>query len=321
MSDLITLFAMNLKCYIAHPIVVFSSVIQSGTWLRPATPRTIVEKFLWRKLFDRNPLFTTACDKMAAKAYVVSLYPQLKTAQILWSGSDPETIPFEMLNRHTVLKANHGSGWNILEPHKSARAEIIRHAARWMNSRFGRKLGEWGYKDVPRRILLEEALFEEDQLVGTEYKFHVSGGTTAYVFLKLNRPQHGNTRYVLNRNGEAFIIDDSGCRPFEDFKLADNYAELRRLAERLAKPFDFVRCDFYNLPDGIYFSELTVYPMSGHGNIGHPELVGLRNSMWDLRKSWFLATTQRGLNNWYANSLRRWLDNQDKSEVGTQTAA
>lgn len=315
MVNSFVLLIANVACYLRRPFVVLRSVCKSRTWLRPATPQTILEKFLWRKLFDRNPLFTIACDKTAAKHYALTRCPELKTARIVWSGKKPAEIPFELLSGNTVLKANHGSGWNILEPGKATRAEIIRQATWWMNRRFGKKLGEWGYKDVPRKLILEDALLEEDGLVQTEYKFHVSCGTTAYVFLKLKQTGINNARFVLDRDGAAFAIDDDGCKPFEGFEPAANFAEMRQLAERLAEPFDFVRCDFYNLPDGIYFSELTVYPMSGHGNIGHDELVSLRNSSWDIRKSWFLTTPQRGLAGLYAASLRHWLDEKGHTPV------
>ena len=310
------LLLANIACYLRHPVIVMYSVRRSRTWLRPATPRTILEKFIWRKLFDRNPLFKTACDKIAAKEYALTRCPELKTADIRWLGTDPESIPFELLDGTTVLKANHGSGWNLLQPHKLTRNEIVHRARRWMNTRYGRTKGEWGYANVPRRILVEDAVLEDGELTQTEYKFHVCCGTTAYVFLKLRQTGTNNARFITDRDGNAYALDDSGCRPFKEFEPADSFYDMRRIAERLAEPFDFVRCDFYSMPGGIYFSELTVYPMSGHGNNGHPELVALRNSLWDIRKSWFLSTSHHGLTGLYAASLRLWLDHREQATTG-----
>ena len=82
------------------------------------------------------------------------------------------------------------------------------------------------------------------------------------------------------------------------------------VAERLCAPFDYMRCDLYELDGDVFFSELTVYPLSGQGG-SNVELRDLRNAAWDLRKSWFLTEPQRGWRGIYANALRRWLSRQE----------
>ncbi len=302
---------VNAWCYLRHPVVMVNAVARAKVVLRPATPVTITEKFLWRKLFDRNPLFTLACDKLIAKAYAIEKCPELKTASVLWEGTDPEQIPNKLLNSCAVLKANHGSGWNVLDLGCRTPSELREQARNWMQRTYGWRIGEWGYRNARKKIIVEQALRVDGQLVQEEYKFHVSCGTTAYVFVKLGQNNAPASKLVLNRAGTAFTIDDAGVRQRSDLPTPKLYSQMLQIAERLAVGFDFVRCDFYGMPDGIYFSELTVYPMSGHGNIGHRELTGLRNSLWDLRKSWFLATPQGGLAAIYADSLRKWLDARD----------
>ncbi len=302
------LFLVNTWCYLRHPVVMAHAVARARVLLRPATPVTITEKFLWRKLFDRNPLFTLACDKLLAKAYATGKCPELKTAAVFWEGTDPEQIPDELLNCRAILKANHGSGWNVLDLDCQTPSELREQARNWIQRTYGWRIGEWGYRNARKRIIVEQALRVDGQLVQEEYKFHVSCGTTAYVFVKPGDGDAPVSKLVLSRDGTAFTIDDAGVRPRPDLPLPELFSQMLEIAERLADGFDFVRCDFYGMPDGIYFSELTVYPMSGHGNIGHRGLTGLRNSLWDLRQSWFLATPQRGLAGLYAGSLRNWLE-------------
>jgi hypothetical protein len=63
----------------------------------------------------------------------------------------------------------------------------------------------------------------------------------------------------------------------------------------------------YELNGEIFFSEFTVYPLSGRGG-SNRHLRDLRNAGWDIRRSWFLSTPQTGWKGIYAAALRRWLD-------------
>ncbi len=304
------LLAANMWCYVAHPLVMFHAVTRSRTLPRPATPKTISEKFLWRKIFDHNPLFTISCDKIAAKDYVTQLCPQLKTARVVWSGTDANAIPSSQLNSNVVLKANHGSGWNILDVADRPIADIRKQTGRWLKKTYGWQKGEWGYKHVPKMIFLEQALNENGEQIDTEYKFHCSSGTIAYVYVKRGNLERQASAYVLDRNGAAFTVDENGASIPSDFKPHSSFMEMRTISEQLSQAFDFVRCDLYCVQGEIYFSELTIYPMSGHGEIGNPELVDLRNALWDIRKSWFLNTTHTGIRKTYAAYLLAWLDSQ-----------
>ena len=315
LADQALLFLVKWGCYLANPLVVAHTAYKCGHLPDPARPRRIGDKFLWRKLFDRNPLFVTACDKLACKAYVKERCPELKFARVLWSGQDAARIPDALLRRPVVLKANHGSGWFLLlqgnEPPEASR----RQAARWAGRRFGWRLGEWAYKEVRRGLLIEEMLLEDGQPVASEYKFHVAGGRTAYVFCDPGRGRDGGQRMTLDRDGRAYLrTPDGGTRPAGIAPPAC-FVEMRRIAERLAAPFDFLRCDLYAIDGEIYFSELTVYPYSGHGRPGRDPIRAERNRLWDLRRAWFLTAPQRGWRRHYAAALRRWLDRQEAPQA------
>jgi hypothetical protein len=266
-----------------------------------AAPVSEVDKFVWRKIFDRNPLFVMACDKLAAKRYALAVCPELKTAAVLWTGDDAARIPDDVLAGDVVVKANHCSRWNIMVRNGQVdRAALTARTASWMRRQYGRGFAEWAYRDATRALLVEVMLLQDGEPVRTEYKFHVSGGRTTYVFAA-PRPEDDTRKFHLDRDGNVFL-DARGTAA-----APSSFARMRRMAEALAAPFDYVRVDFYDTPDGIYFSELTVYPMSGQGG-GHPRLRALRNAGWDLRKSWFLSTPQRGWRRLYAQALRRRLD-------------
>ena len=79
----------------------------------PAAPESYHELVLWRKIFDRNPLFVTLTDKLAAKAHISSACPELALPRTLWSGRDAIDIPLNLLAGDVVVKTNHGCAMNI----------------------------------------------------------------------------------------------------------------------------------------------------------------------------------------------------------------
>jgi hypothetical protein len=273
----------------------------------PAMPASDLDKFLWRKIFDHNPLFTTACDKLAAKDYALSVCPELKTAKVLWVGSDPDQIPTQVLSGNVVIKANCSSGSNIMVYDGKVDRAALREMTRvWLEHSYGQEKGEWGYKNGRRCLFVEAMLLEDGQLVRQEYKFHVSGRRVAYVFVT-RREDSGKHFCHLGRDGGLVPFQQDGASTGGEINVPATFDRLVATAERLAASFDYMRCDLYERDGEIFFSELTPYPQSGFST-GIPYLDNLRNSQWDLRKSWFLTNPQRGWRRAYSAALHRWLD-------------
>ncbi len=281
-------------------------LLKSRGWPSSAAPKTETDKFLWRKLFDHNPLFTMACDKLAAKDYALKLVPELKTARVIWSGTNLDELPAEALEGDVVFKANHGSGWNVLVRKENADIEELKATGRrWVSRTFGWRHSQWGYINARRMVLVEEMLLDENGPVATEYKVHVSAGLTSYVYIKKDAPT-GRDWAAFDRSGEL-IVESSGSDIAAN--LPAQFGKLVEMGEVLGASFDYIRVDFYLIRDEIYFSELTAYPMAGFTAF-YPRLIYLRNAGWDIRNSWFLASPQTGWRRHYAAALRRWVDQQ-----------
>lgn len=56
--------------------------------------------------------------------------------------------------------------------------------------------------------------------------------------------------------------------------------EMLELADKLSKGFPFVRTDFYQINDKVYFGELTLFPAAG--------VVGFIPSEWDVKLGEYL---------------------------------
>lgn len=222
---------------------------------------------MWRKIFDRNPLFPQILDKFGARSYVMeSLGKEGEGILIplLLVTEDPADIPFEFLPEEYIVKPNHGSGWYIIVGQKNGapREEIIRQGRQWMKKIYGRRRMEWAYRDIQPRIMVEQLLRDRQGRLASDFKFHVFYGKVEWVFVMHDRfGSRSAARYLRD-----FTRLDSGpasCTRATDIPEPENFERMVKIAEKLGQPFDYIRVDLYNVEGGIYFGEFTLYPASG----------------------------------------------------------
>ena len=307
-KDRIVLTLVRCWCFVRHPRLCGRTYKRSRERPDPATPASYADKFLWRKIFDHDPRFTTVSEKLAAKKLALAVCPELKTAEVLWTGDNPESIPSEMLAGSVVVKANHGCGWNVMVLDGKVDVPALRaRASNWMRRRYGRSFGEWAYKNANRCLFIEEMLLLDGQPVRCEYKFHVSSGRTAYAYASRRSDRGEEQKCHFEADGRICRAPPGAGANWVDIDPPASFNRMRLIAEKLAQPFDHMRCDFYEVNGEIYFSEFCVYPLSGQG-IHNTRLRDLCNEGWDLRESWFLTAPQTGWRKHYAGALRRRLD-------------
>lgn len=311
LGDRLLFLAMDALVYIRHPLLVRQFLLWQGYWPRPCFPRRFHEKMLWRKLFDHDPRFTLFSDKLAAKQHIKQQYPELRVANTLWQGTDPADIPDAVLSGDCVVKANHGSGMNIVvRGGECDRAELVGKSTRWLASAYGKRHYEWGYRGIEPKVYVENLLLDNGLPVESEFKFHVSGGEVYYAFLNFTDP-YGEVQYViLDRQGQSRVVlaDVEPDRISVPFDRPANWSALVEAARSLGNPFDHVRCDLYVVGGEVYFSEMTFYSFGGYDWVGDRSIMEALNENWDIRRSWFLTESQSGWRGYYARRLKRALE-------------
>lgn len=303
--------AATVAIYLLYPREVFRFRRRLHRWPNPGNPRSFADKMFWRKVFDRNPLFPIVSDKLRVKTYARDRVPDLLSPQTLWSGVRAEDIPSELLDGSVVLKANHGSNLLLFVFRGEVdRARLNATANRWLRVAHHKRMNEWGYADIDRRLVLEEMLMDGDQSVRKELKFHIFGGE---VYL---------CNYILDRGIRtrscAFRRDGTRLGPIgiyggaENEPLPDVYPRGVAVAEALGADFDYVRCDLYVVGDDLYLGELTLYGQGGYTNFKSADVMREMGERWDIARSWFLKTPQTGLKGLYADALRMQLQYSPK---------
>ena len=236
-------------------------------------PMRLTELIQHRKLFDHDPRFSLLSDKLAVKRFVADALGEQWVTPTWWFGvALPETpswpCPF-------VVKSRHGCN-----QHRFVRngpddwREIRQASARWMRASYGGWLDEWGYRDVPRGLLVEPFL-GDGAVLPIDYKLFVFHGRVEYVQVHLDR-EHDHRWLVFDRAWRRVSPLGLQVNP----PAPGSLARMIEGAEILGRGFDFVRIDFYEVSGQPRFGEMTFYPGSGLHPVEPPELDTSMGSLW-----------------------------------------
>jgi hypothetical protein len=278
-------------------------------------PRTADDKFLWRKLFDHDPLFTILCDKVAVKTWAREACPDLDTAPLLWAGPDPADIPEAVLAGDVIVKANHGCGTNlILRGGHRDRAALIAQARAWLATDHGKRRREWGYADIPRQILVEPLMAPaSDPVQDLKYycfgdrilrMIQIVGRSEGSMSARIYEPDAAGSLQVTDIPAEVTPLLYHGGLPGTATRAED-------LARRIGAGLDHVRVDFLTNGKALWLGEMTLYNLAGRLTRGGSDPGHPANLAWDLRRTHFLRNPPRtGWRARYAAALLRELNRQ-----------
>ncbi len=227
--------------------------------------QTFSEKLQWLKLHDKNPLKAQCADKYEVRQYVEScgLGHLLNEVYGVWSRVGD--IDIDSLPAQFVLKATHGSGFNLIVKDKKAvnwtAWKLIMRSWLWQDIYWGGR--EWVYKDLQHRIIAEKYL-EDSFGELRDYKFFCFHGKPEFMQLDTGR---GTSHHMRNLYDMDWNLLPFGKHiPHNPNLIVERPAlfdEMKAIAERLAQPFEFARVDLYQVYDKLYFGELTFFPYGG----------------------------------------------------------
>lgn len=312
----------NTVLSLMHPALVAKFVLNCGLLPSVAVPETTDEKYLWRKIFDRNPLFVTLSDKLETKRYMAERFPTVKTARVLWEGDDVRSAPRELLTSPGFLKANHASGFNFrLGTGEPDLAELHRLTRKWLRVRYHAKHGEWGYAGVRPRLFIEEDLGADATEELTDFTIYayderithfvtMHGHKTNHV--KMARFDAGGRRLARPLASACKVIgkDQDGQEIVasvlpQTYRLPPDFERMLSYSRELTKGCDHLRVDFIWNGHDFFLTEVTIYSMAGYIVYEDEALIQQMAGSWDLRESWVLQTPQSGWRKVYASWLAK----------------
>lgn len=242
-----------------------------GKKLNWDSPQYFAEKMQWLKLNNRNPEYVVMADKVKAKDWVAEKIGNEFIIPTLAVWERAEDVDFDSLPDKFVIKCNHnsGTGMYICKDKSQMDTEKVRAELRkGLNENYYELGREWPYKDIPRRIIAEQFM-EDNEHPGdlADYKFFCFNGEPHFCQVIRDRSTKETIDiYDMNWDLMPFV----GLNPIARNGLTSvprplHLEKMIEICKTLSKGMPFGRIDLYVINDNIYFGEITFFPMNGWG--------------------------------------------------------
>jgi len=248
------------NCFFLAAIILLaiSQIVSPETYIESNYLNTKDQKG-WNEILAKQRLnkpnrhFSKLADKLEAKKIT-----SLPSPRVLWVGStenDIDSLPPAQLPKKYMIKANHGSGWNILvdlDKEKPQWEKIKKKCKNWLNSKYTGN--ELHYHDIPPRIFVEEFI----DILG-ELKFHCFNGQVVFI-------EHYPNRWVSREQGwytrdwKTLEIHDTYPIYKKEYEKPVFLDDLIKIIEREVQNLNYVRFDVIQTPEGYKFGEYTLTP-------------------------------------------------------------
>lgn len=257
-------------------------------------PRTYNERLAHKILHDRDPLLVRTSDKIAVREVVAESIGAEHLIPLVGTWRRAADIPWDALPDRFVLKANHGSGTNLIVRDKAAvdRDAVLREADGWLAGNHYAWTAEWAYSRIRPRLLAEALLPGPDDGVPEDFKIYVFRGRPRLFEVHQRRFRPGY-RYI-HLDAETFgpvpFTWGEHAAPPEQAADYTPPPEARRMVEiaaRLGAGFDHVRVDLFLAGGRIWFGELTHYTSNACAPVSPPVYDRVLGDMWvDPGRAW-----------------------------------
>jgi hypothetical protein len=260
----------------------FDFFMYQRRFLHLNNPVTFNEKIQHRKLCDRDPRLTELSDKILAKEHVLKVLGPEWIIPTTWCGKELPPRSERAWPIPYVLKANHGSGWNLFIQSREDEKweEIERITGSWLRTTFGKPFLAWAYFDIQPMLLVEPYLKEVAANL-TDYKFWVFGGKVELIQVDIDRYVN-HKQYFFDRNWKRQAFEYAAPGTPDDVSPPRALDKMIRAAEVLGATFSFVRIDLYEVGGTPLFGEFTFYPNGAHSRFNPESADAEIGKLWPM---------------------------------------
>ncbi|PRD46849.1 ATP-grasp fold amidoligase family protein [Sphingobacterium haloxyli] len=246
-------------------------------------PQTFSEKLLWSMFNHRDQVYIQCADKFEVRDYVKRKIGEEYLINSFGVFDHVDSIDFRSLPNQFVIKATHGSGWNIIVEDKDREniSNIRKRIRYWLKTNYFEFNREWPYKYMKKRVICEEFIGEERGTPPEDYKFFCFNGEPKLIQLDIGRfTSHKRNVYDTewSRIGGVEIAheqDENNIYP-----KPKNLKEMIDVARKLSEDFNHVRIDLYNVQGKVYFGEMTFFHGAGSAEYFRPKEFHLQLGEW-----------------------------------------
>ena len=267
-----------------HAIIKYYKKKSAGRKVDLDNPELFSEKLQWYKLNHRDRLMERVANKLTVREYITEVGYGHLLNDLYGVYTNVNDIDFDKLPNQFVLKGTHGSGFNIIVKDKS---KLNRRQAKlmmksWLKQHIAWSGREWVYEKMPRHIIAEKYLEDETGEL-RDYKFYCFNGKPTFMQLEVGRGTSHNTRNFYDMDWKLMPFGkELPHNPNLHVPIPAMFDEMKKIAEDLCQPFQYVRVDLYQVGGRVYFGELTFFPAGGAPDFVPAEYDAIVGKMWKL---------------------------------------
>lgn len=204
-------------------------------------------------------------DKWKVRAYLEKKGYKTLLSKVIDVYEDVKDINIKQLPDKFVIKATHGSGWNLICTNKNNINwfwwKKIMNV--WLTNNIFWPGREWPYKGIKPLLLVEEFMVDESGYL-QDFKLFCFNGNVKFIQANKARGTNNHAQNFYNKQWNILPFGkDLKPRPDISINAPENLKKMIDIAEDLSKEFPFVRVDLYEVDKKIVFGEMTFYPKSG----------------------------------------------------------
>ncbi len=249
-------------------------------------PKRFTEKVQWRKLYDKDEIYSLLSDKYRVREWVRMKIGEDYLIPILGCWNHFDEIDFDSLPDQFVLKTNNSCHTNFIVKNKKqflrGRWAARRTMEYWMNSPQCYYGLELHYKRIKPLIVAEKYLQPaKGKYCLTDYKFHCFSGNPLMCEVIDDRTTNEVVDYYDMQWNHLPLTNPPFSLSSNPKPIPDNYEEMIRVVKQLSRGFQYVRVDLYNT-DRVYFGEMTFTPANGTDKYDPDEWDYHMGELWDI---------------------------------------
>lgn len=233
--------------------------LRTGKKLNLRNPQTFNEKMNWLKLYDRRPEYTVMVDKYKVREYISEKIGEQYLVPLIGVWDSPDEIDFDSLPDKFVLKCNHDNGVIICRDKSKLDIEKTKKELAFrLNRNYYKKLREWPYKNVPRKIICEKFMENTNNEELHDYKLFCFNGKVKLIEVNSERFSDicKEDHFDINWNHCDVTWNPSSGK---ELQKPSNFDDMVSLAELFSQDIPFLRVDFNHWNDKLYMGEFTFF--------------------------------------------------------------
>lgn len=245
----------------------------AGYELNLEHPRTFNEKLQWLKLFDRRPEYPLMVDKFEVKKLVSNKISEINVINTIGIWDSYDNIPFDTFPDSFVLKCTHDSG-SVLVVKEKSEFDPAFYRDRFNNAlsrNYYYSCREWPYKNVQPRIMAEEYKEVPGKKSLPVYKFFCFNGKPKIIQAIENDKQKDEVIDYYDTDWQLLELRQNYPNSPNGMDRPVNLGKMLEYAEILSEGHPFIRVDFYEIDNKVYFSEFTFFSDAGFASFTPPK--------------------------------------------------